>query len=1039
MKVLKWIWKNFLFVFTIFLLAFIPLYPKLPLLDIVNTWVYVRAEDFIVVLAVVIWTAMFFFKKVTLRTPLTIPILLFWIIGGLATLHGVLLIFPTVSGLYSNVAILSFFRRIEYIFLFFIAFGGIKDKKFMPYIVYALASILILVSVYGFGQKFLGFPAYLTMNEEFAKGIPIQLSQLSRVPSTFAGHYDLAAYLVLVIPILASAFFGFRNLFIKIFLAISVAMGFVLIFMTVSRVSFFVLLMALVMLLFLQKRKLLIASLFVITVLFLFLFPSLSARFGNTLKQVDVLVDAQTGNALGEVKDVEKSYFKDKVVRVQDKTATSSAVLPLALIRSNVILLVEPNQSTGESLPQGTGYINLPLSPVIKRESQFFFEKSNQSTESAEAQVFYGDYVVKKAFAYDLSFTTRFQGEWPRTFEAFKRNILFGSGYGSVSLAVDNNYLRILGESGLFGFLSFLSIFIITFIYIKNILPKVDSVLVRSFVLGFVAGGFGLALNATLIDVFEASKVAFTLWLLMGITLGMLNLYKTWTIDVLKEFKNVITSTPAIIIYLFVIVIALYAPALNYYFVGDDFTWFRWVADCHRGLSDTPCHSSLSMFLHNFTQSDGFFYRPGTKVYFSGIYSLFWLNQSVYHFISFILHFLVTALVFLISKRILKNHFLSIVTAITFAILSGYQEAVFWVSSTGFLFNAFFALLSILSFALWREKKKKIYFIVSILSIVFSLLFHELGVVVPLLIMAYDMVFGESRKLLNKTYLYLLLPLLPYLILRLIAHSHWFNGDYSYNLFKLPANVIGNAIGYIGLDLLGPMSMPLYNTLRIFSRNHILISILISIILIISFITIYKTILKKITNDEKRIVIFASLFFVISLLPFLGLGNITSRYSYLSSFGIVLLLVIFMKYVYSYLLSNGKTIAFATVTMIAVVFSLIHLFQLQKMHTDWSVSGEKSRQFLISLNQIYSDEARKKPMHFYFVDIPIKYGEAWIFPVGFEDALWFTFRNDQLLVDTKDSLAQALSYAASYPDARIFQVDKDGRFKEIKNTGLKTQ
>ena len=40
------------------------------------------------------------------------------------------------------------------------------------------------------------------MNEEFAKGIPIKLSQLSRVPSTFAGHYDLAAYLVLMIPIL---------------------------------------------------------------------------------------------------------------------------------------------------------------------------------------------------------------------------------------------------------------------------------------------------------------------------------------------------------------------------------------------------------------------------------------------------------------------------------------------------------------------------------------------------------------------------------------------------------------------------------------------------------------------------------------------------------------------------------------------------------------------------------------------------------------------------------------------------------------------
>ena len=60
------------------------------------------------------------------------------------------------------------------------------------------------------------------MNEEFAKGIPITLSQLSRVPSTFAGHYDLAAYLALMIPILASLVFGFKNWFTKIFLLICI-------------------------------------------------------------------------------------------------------------------------------------------------------------------------------------------------------------------------------------------------------------------------------------------------------------------------------------------------------------------------------------------------------------------------------------------------------------------------------------------------------------------------------------------------------------------------------------------------------------------------------------------------------------------------------------------------------------------------------------------------------------------------------------------------------------------------------------------------
>ena len=221
MNILKWLSNNFLFILTLLLLAFIPLYPKIPLIDIKNTWVYIRIEDLLIVFTVLSWTIALLFRKATLKTPLTIPILLFWVIGGVSTLHGVLLIFPTISDVFSNVAFLSMLRRMEYLFLFFVAFAAMKDKKSLLYVIWVLAIILLLIIGYGFGQKFLSFPAYLTMNEEFAKGIPIHLSSLSRVPSTFAGHYDLAAYLVLIIPILISLVFGFKNILIKIFFLIT--------------------------------------------------------------------------------------------------------------------------------------------------------------------------------------------------------------------------------------------------------------------------------------------------------------------------------------------------------------------------------------------------------------------------------------------------------------------------------------------------------------------------------------------------------------------------------------------------------------------------------------------------------------------------------------------------------------------------------------------------------------------------------------------------------------------------------------------------
>jgi hypothetical protein len=277
----------------------------------------------------------------------------------------------------------------------------------------------------------------------------------------------------------------------------------------------------------------------------------------------------------------------------------------------------------------------------------------------------------------------------------------------------------------------------------------------------------------------------------------------------------------------------------------------------------------------------------------------------------------------------------------------------------------------------------------------------------------------------------------PYLALRLIANSHWFNGDYSYNLLKLPYNFLGNAIGYAGLDLLGPLFLPFYNALRAFSRHNIPISIFVSVILIIFLIVVFRLIVKKITSDERKIILFACLFFVIFLLPFLGLGNIASRYSYLSSFGIVLLLAVLVKRLYLYLLVSGKKIAVLGVMLITIIFFSLQLFQLQKIHKDWKDAGEKTKNFLISLNEVYTDDARGKAMQFYFVDVPIRLGEAWVFPVGLKDALWLTFRNDNLLVDTKISLKPALEQALANPNARVFQFDSDGAVRNVDTSYLK--
>ena len=199
-----WLWckENILFISSILLLMFIPLYPKFPLLDIKNTWVYVRIEDFLVLGALFIWVVLAIKRRISLKTPITIPVFLLALWCHSDSPRNITYI-SDAPGNTSKRSVFKFSPAHGVYFHVFVAYASVKDKRFLGAIVLAVVCTLIAVSLYGIGQKYVGFPAF-TMNEEYAKGLAIHLSSLSRISSTFSGHYDLAAYLVLILPIVAS-------------------------------------------------------------------------------------------------------------------------------------------------------------------------------------------------------------------------------------------------------------------------------------------------------------------------------------------------------------------------------------------------------------------------------------------------------------------------------------------------------------------------------------------------------------------------------------------------------------------------------------------------------------------------------------------------------------------------------------------------------------------------------------------------------------------------------------------------------------------
>ncbi|HLD24620.1 MAG TPA: hypothetical protein VJB96_01755 [Patescibacteria group bacterium] len=1024
-KLFAWLSSYWLSLAALVLLAFIPLYPKLPLVDIKNTWVYIRAEDFVVLFVLFGWVLLFFRNRVSIRTPLTIPILFFWFVGAVSTLHSILFIAPTVFEIYPNVAFLGYLRRIEYMSLFFVAFSAVRDKKYLSAVASVLVCTVGMVILYGIGQRYFALPAYLTMNEEFAKGVPLTLSSLGRISSTFGGHYDLAAYLVLTIPIVVSLMLGLKHWFLKIALGIVTALGGWVLFMTVSRISLLALVVACGIVLWFQRKKLIVvlvpAALIGVVILISFT-PQILERFGSTLKQVDVLVDAKTGHPIGHVKDVPSTYFENSVIwqlfydTIGDVLthASPSARFQLTYkdISSPVVLLTEPTAPTGEDLPSGTSYINLTLSPDIRRVDHFLYEPQNKpNVVSGEAFVINGEYIVKRAYAYDLSFTTRFQGEWPKAIAAFKRNIFLGSGYGSVSLAVDNSYLRMLAEVGMFGFVFFLSIFLMVGLLIVKTVPKIDSPLVKSFVWGYVAGIAGLAINALFIDVFEASKVAFVLWVLTGTVVGVLMHYERMTLRFFAEVTRVVTSPYAIIVYVLLIIIILFSPLTTNYFVGDDFTWLRWAA-------------GSNSLLQHLTESAGFFYRPGTKVYFDVMYRLVWLNQNAYHIVSLALHFVVSIMVFILANRILKKLSLATLAAVLFASLSGFSEAVFWISATGHLFAVMFMLASLLFYASWREKKRFGYVVGVFVSFILALLFYEMAVVTPLLLLLYEWTTQDKPRFSWSFFV----PIPVYGLMRWISASHWFAGDYNVNLLKFPLNAVGNVVGYVMVALVGPFGSPMYEAARNVLREHAVVAVFLGVAAIAFVYWIIRIVRQTFPVEEKRVCTFAGGFFLISLLPFMGLGNIAPRYGYLSAVGIVIFLAFVIGKLYAVLLSSGREIAKSGVAVVITTLLMINSVGFHGLQQDWHNAGEMVQRFLVTLDSNYQDYWKDAPMEFHFVNVPIRYQDAWVFPVGLSDALWFVLRNPGIRVYTWPSVDLAFtSITYGSTTQKVFVFNDEGQ------------
>lgn len=428
----------------------VPLYPKFPFITLPGTAVSIRLEDFLVFVVFILLVISIAPEIVKIaKSKIARAFILFWLITLSSVLAG---IFLTQTILVPYVGMLHWVRRIQYMSLFFIAFYSVTKKEDFYFYLKLFLIVVLGAFWYGVGQRYFNLPIITTQNQEYARGIALRWRPGAHLVSTFAGHYDLASYLILTLPMFYLLWTSKKELLKKFvpgtnaritrwMIIIITLMGVWLLAQSASRISLVSYLGSSILGLLILGRKKFIPIVLVISIFFAATSMNLIDRY---IRIIDVTVH-----------DVEQSSIIPSFVAYAQEATPTPAPTP---------------------------------APIE-----------------------------------DRSTSIRLNVEWPRAVRALMKNPLTGTGYSSITLATDNDYLRMFGETGLLGFAAF---FLVLGIIVLELIKKLPSPNTQKpedmLLVGVFAAIPGIMLNMVFIDILEASKFAISFWLLLGLAVAVI-------------------------------------------------------------------------------------------------------------------------------------------------------------------------------------------------------------------------------------------------------------------------------------------------------------------------------------------------------------------------------------------------------------------------------------------------------------------------------------------------------------------------------------
>ena len=171
-----------------------------------------------------------------------------------------------------------------------------------------------------------------------------------------------------------------------------------------------------------------------------------------------------------------------------------------------------------------------------------------------------------------------------------------------------------------------------------------------------------------------------------------------------------------------------------------------------------PSYFTEHVWKHNEPGAAGNYYRPVFLIWVLISYTLFGLNPAWWHLTTILVHVCVTLMVYLLARRLLKDQWAALMTALVFGLHPIHIETVAWVSGVTEPLLALLLIPAFLFYLNWREsdssndanpiakRNRRMWLAASLAFYALAVFEKETALVLPMLVFAYEWIYSAHQS-----------------------------------------------------------------------------------------------------------------------------------------------------------------------------------------------------------------------------------------------------------------------------------------------------